>query len=177
MVSSKIKSKKSRLLCSRNTLASVKRGPASIWVLLIFWGLIGISASASVNVFTDSFNRPDNDNISASPVGMSGLAAPMIYIERGDALTGNDALTRIFGNALRLADGPNASTLFLDHNFTNPEILAAGGMRVGLTIVSDNGTVADRTRWCGFGVGNSLTECQQIQFDHNGVGFRGQDYN
>ncbi|NLK42726.1 MAG: sulfatase [Planctomycetes bacterium] len=146
-------------------------------MLLIFWGLIGISASASVNVFTDSFNRPDNDNISASPVGMSGLAAPMIYIERGDALTGNDALTRIFGNALRLADGPNASTLFLDHNFTNPEILAAGGMRVGLTIVSDNGTVADRTRWCGFGVGNSLTECQQIQFDHNGVGFRGQDYN
>lgn len=82
MVSSKRKSKKSRLLCSRNTLASVKRGPVSIWVLLIFGGLIGISASASVNVFTDSFNRPDNDNISASPVGMSGLAAPMIYFEQ-----------------------------------------------------------------------------------------------
>lgn len=82
MVSSKRKSKKSRLLCSRNTLASVKRSPASIWVLLIFGGLIGISASASVNVFTDSFNRPDNDNISASPVGMSGLAAPMIYFEQ-----------------------------------------------------------------------------------------------
>ena len=141
-----------------------------LWVC----GFLTGTSQAAVNLFTDSFDRPDNNNISISSVGMSGLAAPMIYVERGDALVENDALTRIFDNALRLADGPNASTLYLDHNFTNPEFLAAGGMRIGLSIVSNNGTLAGIDSFVGFGVGNTLTECQNIWFDYNGVGFRGR---
>jgi arylsulfatase len=158
-------------------LFTCSRVRAAVRASLILGSLFSVTASSAVNLFTDSFDRPNSNNLSASSDGMSGAAAPMTYVERGDALAGNESLVNIRANQLYLADGPNMGVLYLDHNFTHPVILDAGGMRIGLTIVSNNGTIADRTRWCGFGIGNSLAECQAIDFDHTGVGFRGQDYN
>ncbi|NLK42468.1 MAG: hypothetical protein GX298_10500, partial [Planctomycetes bacterium] len=134
-------------------------------------------------LFSDSFDRPDNVNISASTDGMGGLLSPLVYVEIGDEVifpivsgTGksNPGLTNIENNQLHLADGPNASTLFLDHNFIDSELLAAGGMRIGFKIVSNNGTLTGIDSFVGFGVGNTLEECQNIWFDYNGVGFRGR---
>jgi arylsulfatase len=148
---------------------------------VVLW--IGLSASADVNVFSDSFDRSvaQQNDIDAASTGMSGIVAPVTYVERGDlVLVPNDGLTNIENNQLHLADGPNMSVLYLDANLAAgayaSEILNAGGMRIGLTIVSNDGSASDAGRWIGFGVGNTLAECQTIGLDHSAVGFRGQDY-
>jgi arylsulfatase A-like enzyme len=166
------------MIPSKNELCNVEsvKGSAVDYCLFCLWifGFLAGTSQATVNLFTDSFDRPNNNNISASTAGMSGLAAPMTYVERGDAIVPNDALTRIFSNALRLADGPNASTLYLNHNFIDSKILECGGMRIGLKIVSNNGSMTSADHFVGFGVGNTLQECQNILLDYNGIGFRGR---
>jgi arylsulfatase len=145
---------------------------------------ICLSAGAEVNLFSDNFNRSiaQENDIDATTTGMSGLVSPVIYVERGDlVLTMNDNLTNIENNQLHLADGPNMSVLYLGTNFAEDPsasaIAAAGGMRIGLTIVSNDGNATDAGRWVGFGIGNTLAECETAGLDHNDPGFRGQDYN
>ena len=130
----------------------------------------------ATNIFTDSFNRPNNNDIDAgSPNGMTGIASPIEYIERGDiTIANNDSLTNIENNRLHMADGPNMSTLYLKHNFIESDILASGGMKISLDIISDDGSTNDTDRYIGFGVGNTLSECQTSYFDYNGDGFRGR---
>ncbi|VGO23255.1 hypothetical protein [Pontiella sulfatireligans] len=77
--------------------------------------------------FQDNFDRADDNDIDALADGMGGLAAPMIYSET-DGSVSLPALTRVFGNELKLADGPNVSVVGLtSYNFTNAAILAEGG--------------------------------------------------
>jgi len=144
----------------------------------------GVAAVPSYTLFSDNFNRADNHDIDAEATGMGGLLAPLTLVEMGDDVvfpiqsgTGlpNTGLTRIQANQLYQAAGPNASTLYVDHNFVDSQITAADGMRIGLTITANlgNGTTGDF--FCGFGVGNTLTECQTTWLDHNGTGFRGQN--
>ena len=128
-------------------------------------------------IFNDSFDRAANNDIDASSTGMSGVASPVTYVESGDADASNEGLTNIENNQLQLADGPNMSVLYIDHNFINSEILAAGGLRIGMTIVSNNATFAENERYCGFGIGNTLDECINNSLDFNNPGFRGRPDN
>jgi hypothetical protein len=145
-------------------------------VLLMAISMASLSAAAvpSHTLFSDNYDRADNHDIDAEATGMSGLLAPLTYVEIGDTIVPNTALTRIQSNQLYLAAGSNASTLYLDHNFVDSEILAADGMRVGYTIKSNLGPHTTGDFFCGFGIGNTLTECQNTWLDHNGTGFRGQ---
>ena len=146
---------------------------------------VGVSLAGITGpiLFSDSFDRPDNVNISASTDGMGGLLSPLVYVEIGDEVIfpiasgsgqPNPDLTNIENNQLHLADGPNMSTLYLDHNFVDSEFPDAGGMRIGLTIVSNQGPLMGIDSFVGFGVGNTLEECENIWFDYNGTGFRGR---
>jgi hypothetical protein len=125
--------------------------------------------AADVNLFSDSFNRANNTNIDASSTGMSGTLWPMVYVEREEVLHANVTeallLSNIENNQLHLADGPNMSVVYLDHNFTDAAILAAGGMKIGLTILSNDGTLVDGGRYIGFGVGSTLAQASIAQFD------------
>jgi hypothetical protein len=136
---------------------------------------IGGAAVPSANLFSDSYNRPNNLDIDASSIGMSGLLSPMTYVERGDdQIILNPDLTQVRDNRLYQAYGPNMSTMYLDHNFVDSQILAADGMRIGMTIIQDLGGLTGELSFVGFGVGNTLVQCQTAAFDHNGTGFRGQ---
>ena len=153
------------------------------WLILMFTASISLSAGANVILFSDTFNRADNFNIDADTTGMGGSLGILQYIEVGDDViypivnpTGTDGpgLTRIQTNQLGMARGPNMSTMYLDHNFTDAAILTDGGMRIGMTILQDLGSGTSAQFFTGFGVGNTLQECQDTWFDHNGTGFRGQ---
>ena len=143
-----------------------------------------ISVAVTTPLYHDSFNRADSLDMSATTDGMSGLLAPMTYVERDADLymqinpTGSqtvaDTLSNIENDQLHMADGPNMGLFYLDHNFTDAAITNNGGMRIGLTIVSNDGTFTDNDRFVGFGVGNTLAECQTMWFDFNGDGLRGR---
>ena len=150
------------------------------WKRLLLMSAISVlGANASANVlFSDSFDRANSDFLNDSTDGMGGSLAPLSYVERGDDILAevkpaeHDHLTNITDNKLRMADGPNASTFYLDHNFTDEAILTEGGMKVGMTIVQDLGPFGgDPDRWCGFGVGNSQIEAEHsyLDFDADGA--------
>lgn len=141
---------------------------------------MNLTGAAELDLFRDSFDRSvgQENDIDASSTGMKGLAAPLVYVERGDNdLASNAGLTNIEDNTLHMADGTNMTTMYLDHNFTEAEILTAGGMKIGLTILSNDGNEDDQQRFVGFGVGNTFAECANSQFDFNGVGYRGREGN
>ncbi len=158
-----------------NLLQQARRNRISFQIFLTVC-LLTLAANASVNLFTDTFNRPDSLDIdSGQPAGMSGSLASISYNERGDIdIAANDSLTNIRNNALHLADGTNMTIFYLDHNFIDPEILSEGGIKIGLTIVSNDGNETDLNRYLGFGVGNTQQECQTANFDYQGTGFRGR---
>jgi hypothetical protein len=144
---------------------------------------IGRAAVPSVILFSDSFDRADSVDIDASSDGMGGLLSPMTYVEVGDDVifpqssgAGNPypELTQILGNRLYMAYGTNMTTMYLNHNFVDDEILIADGMRIGITIIQDMGPQTGLGFFVGFGVGNTLAECESTWFDQNGIGFRGQ---
>ena len=147
---------------------------------LIFSGILALASFAMAGqttevIFSDSFDRTGSNDIDASSAGMSGIvASEMVYAENGDAAAVNEGLTNVESNQLHLADGPNMSVFYLDYNFINSEFTESGGMRIGMTIVSDDGTFTDNDRYCGFGIGNTLLECQTSGFDFNANGFRGR---
>ena len=147
-----------------------------IFKVLISLFFLPVLAFGSVNIFSDTFDRPASNDIDAgSPAGMSGLASPVSYIEHGDIdIAYNDGLSNIENNALHLADGPNMSTLYLNHNFINAEFASSKGMSISLDIVTNDGGATDTDRYIGFGVGNTLAECSNSYFDYNGDGFRGR---
>jgi hypothetical protein len=139
-----------------------------VFVWLCVLALVSFQAGATV-LFSDSYNRPDNTDIDASSGGMGGLLSPMAYVERDELLHANAAealiLSNVELNQLHLADGPNMSVVYLNHNFTDAAITAAGGMKIGLTIVSNDGTLVDGGRYVGFGVGSTLAQASTAQFD------------
>ncbi len=119
--------------------------------------MIGGTRGQAATLFRDTFNRPDSRNIDAELTGItdntgSSLAANGVYthalvdpsnadpingVEDGNALDGGGA--ELVGGALRLAVGAGTSNAFVNHNFTNPEILAHGGFSVSADIVAAGG--------------------------------------
>ena len=141
--------------------------------------------NAEINIFSDNFNRAgvtQVNDMDAGSSGMSGISAPVGYVEREEALwTSNPSaaagLSNIQNNTLHLADGANMSIVYLDHNFIDQEILTEGGMKIGMTIVSNDGTLTDNGRYVGFGIGSTSSEASTAVFDWNigaASAFRGQ---
>ena len=142
-----------------------------IIVLLVSLSIcvIANAANPGTTLFSDNFDRStaQEADIDASTAGMSGSAAPLTYVEQGDNLIGTDTFTNITNNQLHMAYGPNASSMYIDHNFSDTQILTDKGLRVGMTIVSNDGNFTDHDRWVGFGIGNSLEEVTNSLLDYN----------
>ncbi|MEM7312639.1 MAG: PEP-CTERM sorting domain-containing protein, partial [Planctomycetota bacterium] len=142
---------------------------AAILVSACFLGPVTDKLSAQ-ELFFDSFDRGDNTDIDGETTGMSGTFAPISYIEENNGLVAGSQpeYTNITNNALDLADGPNASTFYLDRNFNDSVIISDGVFSVSLDILSNNGNTTDIQRFVGFGVGSALTELQdQSLYDFN----------
>ncbi|MBN1844222.1 MAG: hypothetical protein JW810_00965, partial [Sedimentisphaerales bacterium] len=85
--------------------------------------------------FSDSFDRADNTDIDASSTGMAGTLAPLVYQESFEG-SGQPTSIQILSNRLNIAVGAGMSSLYLDHNFTDADILGADGFSVSLEVVS-----------------------------------------
>ena len=152
-----------------------------LWQQTIVWAACALGvAAAHGQLFVDTFDRADSDDISSGlPTGQSGALAPITWNEVGDVEAGGTAFTNIASNALHLAYGPNASVTHLEHNFTDLAITSAGGMTVSMDLVSNDGNNNDQERWVGFGVGATQAEAEAALLDFNaqdngGQGWRGQ---
>jgi GH43 family beta-xylosidase len=109
-------------------------------------------------LFSDSYNRANNTNIDASFGGMGGSLAPMTYVESYEG-SGATSSIRINANQLELAYGAGMSNLYLDHNFTDAAILAAGGFTIVLDVTGISSTSTQPSnRFGGFGVGMTRAE-------------------
>ncbi len=136
--------------------------------------LLPTSLSAQSILFSDNFDRADNRNIDAVLDGITdntgaSLAADAVYVHPfidpnnapplygvQDAGGANGGGAQILTNQLQLAVGSGTSNAYIDHNFTNAEILASGGFSVTLDV---NGyTQTSRQQGGGFAIGMSKAE-------------------
>lgn len=133
--------------------------------------LLAATANATV-LFSDSFDRPNNTNIS-STVGMSGTLAPLTYVEAFEG-SGQPNSIQIDNNRLNIARGPGMSSLFIDHNFTDAVIAEKGGFSVSLDVVSIVSADDQANRFGGFGVGNTYAEALAAKdsYDSPATAFR-----
>lgn len=96
--------------------------------------LIICNTSPAQVIFSDSFDRADNDPLDATLDGItdntgSALGVGDVYVEPFGA-----ARSQILGNQLSLATGPGTSNARIDHNFINPSILTAGGFSISMDV-------------------------------------------
>jgi hypothetical protein len=125
-------------------------------------------------LFEDNFDRADSRNIDASFTGITdNTGAPLVadavysqpwldpnnaaptYGVQDDVAT-NGGGAQILSNAFQLAVGFGTSNAFVNHNFTNPEILAAGGFSVNLDVLGY--LQASNGQGAGFAIGMSQAE-------------------
>ena len=125
--------------------------------LVMCVGALASAAYEGAVLFSDSYDRPNNTNISASTVGMSGLLAPLTYVEAFEG-SGQPTSIQILNNQLNVAVGPGMSSLFLDYNLIDEAILAADGFSVSLEVVRIQVADDEANRFGGFGVGNTRAE-------------------
>ena len=114
--------------------------------------LLGVPplARAQQALFADTFERADARNLDASLNGItdgtgSGLSPDQVYVQPyvdpanettgPDSLPGNGGGAQIANGQLELAEGSGTSNVFVDHNFTNGQILAAGGFKVSIEVI------------------------------------------
>ncbi len=128
--------------------------------------IVPLGASATL-LFQDTFDRADSTNLNASALGKSGIYSAAQYVEVTDNLITNDTFTNIGGNRLSMADGPNASDLHINQNFAVSEISSAGGFRVTLNGLRNDGLGDGSAFFAGFGVGISAAESSMYGFDYN----------
>ena len=128
------------------------------------------TAPGQTVLFSDNFNRANNDVLSAETTGMAGTLAPLNYLETWQAGNpGNASILQINNNTLsKIGTGMGIGAL--DHNFTDAAILAGGGFRVAMDVTV--GTSGDDLpdRYGGFGGGLSLAEVNGFQ-DENDTDF------
>lgn len=125
-------------------------------------------------LFEDTFDRANNRNIDAALTGLtdntgSTLSADNVYTQPwldpnnrapafgaqdGDGANGGGS--QILSNQLQLATGVGTSNAYVNHNFTNSEIVADGGFSVSLDVTGY--TQTDFRFGGGFGVGMSQAE-------------------
>ena len=97
-------------------------------------------------LFSDSFDRPDNTDISAVKEGMSGQLAPLSYVEAFEG-SGQPSSIQITSGRLHMAVGPGMSNVFVDYNFSGQTFGTANGLAVSLDIVEIN-SASDAANRC-----------------------------
>jgi arylsulfatase len=114
------------------------------------------------DLFVDTFNRPNSNNIDSSMTGSSGsrtssLPANSAWTEAFEA-SGADS-TQINNNMLQMATGPGMAEVSVNHNFIGQDILDAGGFSVSLDIRKiDTAPTEIPNRYIGFGIGMNVTQ-------------------
>ena len=134
--------------------------------------VFGSQANAQTVLFADTFNRANNNNLSADTTGMSGTLGALGYLETWQGGTGgnpanNDSILQINNNTLsKIGSGMGMGGV--NHNFIDPAIIAAGGFKVSLDITSVSGSGNDLPdRFGGFGVGLSLAKVNAFQDEND----------
>ncbi len=133
-------------------------------------------------LFRDSFDRADSRNIQQSLDGIANHtgtafeaggdpAGTPVYLHSHidpasgfaggfavpDTIAANGGAARISGNTLNLAaEQPGTSNAIVNHNFTNPAILAAGGFSVSLDVDTREGN--SNGNGGGFAIGMPMAE-------------------
>jgi len=128
----------------------------SFLALLIGTVSLAQAAVTGTVLFSDSFNRPNNVDIDASSVGMSGTLAPAVYQEVFEG--SGTASVAIVSNQLNVAQGVGMSSLYIDHNLIDAAILNADGFSISMDVVSITSADDPGNRFGGFGVGNTRDE-------------------
>jgi hypothetical protein len=144
--------------------------------LAIFGGAAAVSPLERVKaavIFADSFDRPDNRDIDAVTTGMTNNTGTVFgpsavystpWVDPANQTTGPDGTAnngggqQILSNEYR-KDAVGTANLFVNHNFTNADILAAGGFTVSLDI-KEIAQAPDASKGVAIAVGMSLTEAQ-----------------
>ena len=125
----------------------------------------------AVVLFSDTFDRPDNNNIDGSIAGITNNTGTTLGIDgvystpwvdpdnQGigpdtDAADGGGQ--RILSNEFQLKYNAGTANAFVNHNFTNAAILSAGGFSVSLDILGYN--QATNGQGAMIAVGMSQTE-------------------
>jgi hypothetical protein len=157
-----------------------------LFVAMAICGLMANNRARAVDLFIDSFDRPDNRDIDAETTGITNNtgtvfgasavysqpwldpnnAAPTFGVEDADATNGGGA--QILSNQLQLAIGQGTSNAYVNHNFTNSAITTAKGFRVTL----DVGTYVQTTNGQGgaFAVGMSQAEANSAHDAQDAAG-------
>lgn len=143
-----------------------------------------LTAAHGATLFEDNFGRPDSRNIQAELTGITNntgtvLAAGAVYtqpfldpnnapptfgVQDGVATNGGGA--QILTEALQFAVGAGTSNAFVNHNFTNAEILAAGGFSISLDVTGY--LQATNGQGGGFAIGMSQAEASSTGDSFNG---------
>ena len=126
----------------------------SMWKVCLMVALVMALNAKGTVLFSDSYNRTNSTDINTSTDGMDGTLSPLAYVESFEG-SGQPTSIQILNNQLNVAMGPGMSSLFVDHNFTNADILTAGGFSVSLDVVSITNADDTGNRFGGFGVGNT----------------------
>lgn len=135
--------------------------------------LMQVSSYAAI-IFADSFDRPDNRNIDASLAGITDNTSPPMPVDGvythpfidpnaqspiygvEDTVASNGGAAQILSNHLQLALGAGTSNAYVNHNFTDPSILTAGGFSVSLAVTGYSQTT--NAQGGGFALGMSTAE-------------------
>lgn len=119
-------------------------------------------APTANDLFVDTFNRADNNDVDADATGMWGTRVPPLgtsaaYYE-GFEGSGSAANLAVAGSALYKNSG-GMIECGLMHNFVGADITNAGGFSVEWTVQEINSDGSDSAnRYCGIGVGLSQAE-------------------
>jgi len=137
-----------------------------------------LASHAQTVLFRDTFNRPDNNNIDAVLTGItdntgSSLAADAVYTQAfldpnsrspiygaPDTDASNGGGSRILSNFFQVKYGAGTANAFVNHNFINPSIPAAGNFTVSVDVTAYN--QATTGQGGAFGVGMTLAEAQSM---------------
>ena len=134
--------------------------------------LLSHSARAAV-IFADSFDRGNSNNIDASLSGITDNTGDSLPVDSvystpwvdpanqgaGPDGTANNGGGQRINNNVYEKYAVGTANLFVNHNFINPDILAAGGFSVSLDVtkITQN---TDAGKGAAFAIGMSLSEAQ-----------------
>ncbi|TWT92916.1 Dockerin type I repeat protein [Botrimarina colliarenosi] len=160
---------------------SLGRCLAALLLGVCCFGVTSQEASA-INLFSDTFDRPDSRNIDAVLSGISNGAGSALPVDGVystphidpandpgplDADATNGGGTQILANQLQLAVGAGTSNAYVNHNFTNGSILADGGFRVSVQVAGFAGTGTGQGG--AFAIGMSQAEANASGDSVNGA--------
>ncbi len=132
----------------------------------------------AATIFADSFDRPDNEEINASTVGITdnaGVGSPAYSLPYGNDNTNGGAPssdggdTDIVSNQLGVAIGSGTSNAYVNHNFVDPSILTAGGFSVSLEVTANSSQTAAAFGGA-FAIGMSMAEADSAGDAFNPTG-------